>query len=289
MRLRLALSTAATLAVAALAGSAAPAGVPGAPHVLLIGDSVATGMLWHNDAIAVLQRNLNVLWQVAVCRRLAGVGCTFQGETPPSLLDLVSSGGTVPPIVVVEMGYNDFESTFAPSVEQSIQALLQHGARSILWLTLREVHHPYIHMNAIVAAAAKRHPQVRLVDWNRYARSHPDWFQDDGEHLLDAGGLAMASLIHLSIDELTEPLRIVPGEIEVARVGSPYSTQLVATGGEVPYRWQFVGSPPRGLHLLADGRIYGTPRRVQRVGVIVRVSDSEGQVASRRVVLAVQP
>jgi hypothetical protein len=288
MRARLGLSLATVAVVAACAGANAPAGVPGAPHVLLIGDSVATGMQWHNDAIGVLQKNLNVAWQVAVCRRLTGVSCTFQGDTPPNLVDLVTSLGTVPPIVVVEMGYNDYENTFQASVEQSIQTLLQHGAQHILWLTIRQTHHPYIHMNAILATAAKKHPQVDLVDWNMYSRSHPDWFQDDGEHLLDAGGVAMATLIHLAIDKVAFPLRIT-GTPAVGRVGAPYSAQLAATGGVPPYRWQLVGSPPRGLHLLAGGRLYGTPRKAQRVTVTVRVTDAEGQVASRRLVLSVGP
>lgn len=288
LRVRLGLSLATVATVAAFAGTAAPAGVPGAPHVLLIGDSVATGMQWHNDAISVLQKNLNVAWQVAVCRRLTGLSCTFQGDTPPNLVDLVASLGNVPPIVVVEMGYNDFENTFQASVEQSIQALLQHGAQHILWLTIRQTHHPYIHMNAILAAAAKKHPQLSLVDWNMYSRSHPDWFQDDGEHLVDSGGVAMATLIHLAIDRVAIPLRIT-GTPTVGRVGSPYAAQLAASGGIPPYKWQLVGSPPRGLHLLAGGRLFGTPRKAQRVTLTVRVTDTEGQTASRRVVLAVGP
>lgn len=288
MRVRLGLSLTTVATIAAFAGTTAPAGVPGAPHVLLIGDSVATGMQWHGDAISALQKNLNVVWQVAVCRRLTGPSCTFQGETPPNLVDLVTSLGTLPPIVVVEMGYNDFENTFAASVEQSVDALLQHGAQHILWLTIRETHHPYIHMNAILAAAAKTHPQLRLVDWNLYSRSHPDWFQDDGVHLVESGGVAMATLIHLAVDEVAMPLTITATPA-AGRVGSPYTARFAATGGEPPYRWQLVGSPPRGLHLLAGGGLYGTPTRVQRVRVTVRVADTEGQVASRRVVLSVGP
>jgi hypothetical protein len=257
------------------------------PRVLLIGDSVATGMQWHDDAIAILQRGLAVDWEVAVCRRLTGVSCTFQGVTPPNLVDLVSSLGTVPPIVVVEMGYNDFAATFAASVELSIQTLLQHGAKHILWLTLREVQHPYIPMNGVLAAAAALHPQLRLVDWNRYARSHPDWFQDDGEHLVDAGGVAMARLVHLAVDAITRPLKIVPGRLAVGQVGHTYSAQLAATGGVRPYRWQLVGRPPLGLHLLTGGRLFGLPRKLQRVRVTLRVSDAEGQTAAQRVVLEV--
>jgi hypothetical protein len=285
----LGLSLATVVTIAAFAGTTAPAGVPAAPPVLLIGDSVATGMQWHDDAIAVLQKNLDVAWQVAVCRRLTGVSCTFQGETPPNLLDLVASLGAVPPIVVVEMGYNDYENTFASSVEQAVQTLLRHGAQHILWLTIRQVRHPYVRMDAILAAAAKKHPQLRLVDWNLYSRNHPGWFQDDGEHLVDAGGVAMATLIHLAVDEVVMPLKIVATPVAAGRVGSPYTARFAATGGEPPDRWQLVGRPPRGLHLLAGGRLYGTPRRVQRVTVTVRVTDTEGQVAARRVVLSVDP
>ncbi len=254
----------------------------------IIGDSVATGMLWHDDAIAILQHNLNVDWHVAVCRRLTGTSCPFEGAVVPNAVDLVTSLGTVSPTVVVEMGYNDFESTFAGSVDDTIQALVQHGAQHILWLTLRAVRHPYLRMNDVLAAAAKRYPQVELVDWNLYSRSHPDWFQTDGEHLVDAGGVAMATLIHLAIDKVTIPLRVVPRTFRTAHVGQPYAALLTAAGGEAPYRWQLLDGPPRGLHLLASGRIYGTPRKPQRVTVLVRVSDSEGQTAVRRIKLVVR-
>src|SRR5579871_5116917 len=180
---RLGLSLAAIATFAALTGAGSPARVSGAPQVLLIGDSVATGMQWHADAVTILQRGLAVDWQVAVCRRLTWPSCPFQGDTPPDLVDLVSQLGSVPPIVVVEMGYNDFESTFPASVEQSIETLVAHGAQHILWLTLREVRHSYVQMNRVLAAAAKQQPAVRLVDWNLDSRNHPEWFQDDGEHL----------------------------------------------------------------------------------------------------------
>ena len=287
MRTRYGVSVAVVLVAAALAGSAVRAGSPAEPRVLLIGDSVATGMQWHDDAITVLQRKLNVTWQVAVCRRLVGEGCTFQGVTPPSLVSLVTSLGSVPPIVVVEMGYNDYESTFAASVEQSVDVLLQHGAQHILWLTLRAVRHPYLHMNAIIAAAAKRHPQVSVVDWNGDARTHPDWFQSDGEHSRRAGGVAMATLAHLAVDEAVNPLHLLARPVPLGHVGVPYSARLAATGGERPYRWQLSGSPPRGLHLLSDGRLYGVPRQAQRVSVTARVTDAEGQVAARRLAVVV--
>jgi hypothetical protein len=285
---RLGRSLAAIATLAALTGAGPPGRVSAASQVLLIGDSVATGMQWHPDAVTILQRGLAVEWQVAVCRRLTAPSCPFQGDTPPDLVDLVSQLGSVPPIVVVEMGYNDFENTFSASVEQSLETLLAHGAQHILWLTLREVRHPYVRMNRVLAAAATLQPALRLVDWNLYSRNHPEWFQDDGEHLLDGGGVAMATLIHLAVDEVVSPLEIVaaPGP---AHIGIPYSAQLVASGGAPPYRWQLLGPPPRGLHLLAGGRLYGTPTRVRTTTVALRVTDTEGQVASSRLVLSLGP
>jgi hypothetical protein len=271
--------------VAAFGGVTTRAATPPEPHVLLIGDSIATGMQWYDDAASVLERRLDIAWQVAVCRRLTAQSCTFQDETPPTLLALVPTLGRLPPVVVVEMGYNDNATTFAEGVEESIQSLLAHGARHILWLTLREVRHPYVQMNDVLAAAAKRHSQLTLVDWNAYSRDHPSWFQSDGMHLVDAGGVAMATLVHLAVDEVARPLRIAASPLPPVRAGAPYSARLRATGGELPYRWQLLGKPPRGLHLLANGRLYGRTASARRVTVTARVVDAEGQAASRRLTL----
>ena len=289
MRMWLGVSVAVVLVAAAFAASTASGRSTAAPRVLLIGDSVATGMQWYDNAATVLERNLEIDWQVAVCRRLVGQGCTFQGVTPPSLVSVVSSLGPVPSVVVVEMGYNDYEATFAANVEQSIDLLIRHGAHHILWLTLRAVRHPYVQMNAALAAAAARHPQVTLVDWNRASRNQPSWFQSDGEHLVVSGGVAMAALIHLAVDKVTNPLHPVAQPLPPGHVGVRYSTRLTATGGERPYRWRLAGPPPRGLHLLANGRLYGVPEEARRMSVTARVSDAEGQVASRRLAFIVGP
>jgi len=47
----------------------------------MICDSIATGMSWHDSAIAIVQKHLDVVWQVAVCGTLAGHGCPFDGPT----------------------------------------------------------------------------------------------------------------------------------------------------------------------------------------------------------------
>ncbi len=262
------------------------------PKVTVIGDSVLTGVLWYSQATAILEQNLDVRFQVAVCRRLTGVGCTFQGVTPPNLLQVTSSlGHDLGPTVVVVMGYNDYEDTFARSVEASVQALLHQGVTRIIWATLREARHPYVHMNNIVRAAAKQHPELTVVDWNEYSRSHPDWFQNDGIHLQGDGGTALATFLHTAImTAFSRPLALglAPQPLPVARVARPYVVRLYASNGVRPYRFQLVGGAlPRGLKLQPDGLIVGTPARVGRALLELRESDARGRSTVRYETLVV--
>jgi hypothetical protein len=245
-------------------------------------------MQWHNDAIAVLQNGLDVDWQVAVCRRLVTTSCPFQGAEAPTLVDVVQNDKAIAPIVVVEMGYNELEQTFARDVEASIQALLTGGAKRIIWLNLRVSRHPYIPMNAMLVAAAKRHPEVALVDWNRYSRSHADWFQNDGEHLIDAGGVAMATLIHTAVVDALSPPVAVARRLASARVGRSYSARLAVRGGVAPVMWRIAsGRLPRGLELMAGGRIIGTPTQKGSATVTLWATDAYGMTTVCRELLSV--
>ena len=277
---------------------AAAAGTAGArarstfdPRVTIIGDSIATGMLWHPDAVSVMQVGLAVDWQVAVCRRLTTTSCPFLGGEAPNALDVIHSlGSKLGPTVVVEMGYNELEATFEQSVRTTLQALLHVGVQRVLWLTLHETRHPYVRMNATLVALAARYPQLTLVDWNLYSRSHPEWFQSDGEHLDESGGVAMATLVHRAVMHALDPLVVAPTPLPVARVGRRYAARLQAVGGTAPVRWALVGGrPPYGLHLRPDGGIYGVPTRAARVGMVVRATDADGQTASRRETVTVTP
>ena len=96
----------------------------------------------------------------------------------------------------------------------------------MLWLTLRADRTSYLSMNDVIRAAATRHPELTVVDWNLFSRSHPDWFQDDGLHLDSVGALMMATLIHRSLDDLglvaappVAKLAITTKALPAARVG----------------------------------------------------------------------
>jgi hypothetical protein len=276
---------AAILAAFAFGAARTDALPPGGPPVLLIGDSVGTGMSWHDDAIAVMEKNLAVDWQVAICRRLIGESCDpGDGEAiPPTLVDLVNSMPSVPPTVVVEMGYNDFEDTFSDAVDDAMQVLIAKGAKHVLWLTIsNSVNVPYGDLNAVLEAKTAEYPELQLVDWNKYSINHiAQWFQPDNVHLLDKGGVAMAHLIHSAVIALFSPLRPAEPSL-VLTSGHSYDSPLRAVGGTPPYQWRVAsGRPPHGIHLLPNGLLYGRP--TVRGTFTVSVTDADGVTALERV------
>jgi len=134
---------------------------------------------------------------------------------------------------------------------------------TVWWLTLRAAHHGYVNMNDDIEAAAKQHPELTVVDWNVYSRSHPDWFQDDGLHLLHSGADAMATLIHQTLLDDQVALKAVADHDE-------------RTAGCAP--WQAVhGHAPR--HVRARAVPLVVAWSVHRKGFISR--PTEGSSASR--------
>ena len=287
------------LAVAILGGTAGQAGSSSSrsslQRVTFIGDSIATAITYDEPSRKLLSTGIDLDLQLAVCRRLVGDSCPFQGVRPLTLVDLLPTI-QVAPTVVVEVGYNDFEEPFADSVETSLQALRKAGAQRILWLTLRADRTSYLSMNDVIRAAATRHPEMTVVDWNLFSRSHPDWFQDDGLHLDNVGALMMATLIHRSLRDLglvaaspVAKLAIVTKSLPAARVGHAYEARLTATGGRRPIVWTVkTGTLPAGLRLTRDGWLRGTPKAAGRPAATLRATDSARATAARRFVLAVR-
>ncbi len=274
----------AVVLVGASASSATP-GTPPVPDVTVIADSVMTAVTWHSNARAVMQKGLQVDWEVAVCRTLTGTSCPFDGERPPTLVQVVESDGeSLGKTVVVECGYNDPEGTFAQDVESSIDALLEAGATKILWVNLHEAAPQFTAMNKVLTLVAAEHPQVSLLDWNTYADGHNDWFQTDLIHLTTNGGVGLATFIHAAVwKALAPPLVAVARPLPPARVGRPYSAQVRVTGGRPPYTWRSLTGPlPRGLHLRPNGRIDGTPLRPGQGQFMLRATDSENVTALER-------
>jgi len=170
----------------------------------------------------------------------------------------------------------------------------------VLWVTLRAERHPYLVMNDAIRAAAARHPELTVVDWNVYSRSHPDWFHEDGLHLNAEGARAMATLLHDALVTLGVPaaapqppappaVRVAVTRLPVGRAERPYTARLRALGGVRPYRWSPVaGTIPRNLHLSPSGLLSGVPATRGVSTVVVRVTDARGASATRRLDLRVR-
>jgi len=277
------------------AAAAGPALAP-TPRVTFIGDSVATGILYNADARRILERGVEVDYQLAVCRRLVGDSCPYNGTRPPTLVDLLPTI-KLAPTVVVAVGYNDYLDTFPQSVESALAALERAGAEHVLWVTLRAERQSYLDMNDDVRAAAARHPELVVVDWNLYSRSHPDWFQDDGLHLGYGGAVGMATLVHKALAAVgsvqvvpASRLAITTTKLPAARVGRPYGARLRSSGGVAPVTWsRKTGALPPGVRLLPGGRVTGTPRAAGRFTPTMLARDRNGVSVSRRVAIVVAP
>ena len=293
MRRALTVILLATVALGATGVQAGP--VASTPtRVTLIGDSIATAIALEPDAQRILGRGIDLDLQVAPCRRIVGAGCPYEGKVPPSLVELLPSlrlGSTV----VVATGYNDYEHTFASTIETALTALHNAGVKNVLWLTLREERQSYAHMNDLIRAASKRDPELTAVDWNLYSRSHPGWFQPDGLHLGLDGAMALATLVHKELDDLglvTNPtpraLAIATTRLPAGHIGRRYTARLLTTGGSAPIRWvRAKGALPTGLTLRPNGNVSGTPRAAGRQYVLLRATDADGRSVARRFTITV--
>jgi hypothetical protein len=276
-----------------LGAVSAQAGTRDLQHVTVIGDSVADGVGNDSNAVAILRQGIELDLEVAACRRVDQQSCTVDGVQPPNVVQLVKTmGSKLGPNVVIAVGYNDYEDQYAQNIQNALAALQAAGVKHVWWLTLRAAHHGYVNMNDDIAAAAQSDPQLSVIDWNVYSRSHPDWFQADGLHLLAPGSAAMATLIHQSLLDdgvAARPVQLVTKTLPVAHRAKRYRATLRAASGDAPYRWSLLERAPRGIHLEATGAIIGKPLVKPGAYVLnVRVKDSDGSFDTRRITLRVK-
>lgn len=260
--------------------------------VVLIGDSVADAIPNDPAAVRILRQGVDLDLEVAPCRRVEGEGCPINGVRPPSAVELINSmGSKLGPNVVISVGYNDFVDQYAGNIDDALKALEAAGVKRVFWLTLRAARHPYVNMNDDIEAAAAKHPEVTVIDWNVFSRSHPDWFQADGLHLLAPGAEAMSTLIHKTLvaaGVAAPPPRVATTSLPVARRGKPYRARLVAKAGVAPYSWSLLERAPVGVHLERAGAVVGVPRaKPGRYTFDVRVTDRGGSMATRRLTLRI--
>jgi hypothetical protein len=294
------------LAGIALSGPSSTTGASAAapPRVSVISDSILTAVTWSNDAAqAALSQGLDLQIDAAVGRRLNGQSLEFQGGYATTTLSVINSWATtLGSTVVIVDGYNDLPENFAGDVELTLDTLRNDGVQHVLWVNLHEVRPEYAAKNAVLAAAAKSHPELRVLDWNTYAAGHPDWFQTDGIHLVPSGGLAIATWIHQAIeDALAPPAPAAPAsdptmvvdlhQRMVTRAGLHFARRLYAAGGTAPLHWHVTGLSLRHhrLHLLAGGELRGTPTRTGTFRLPLQVTDAGGSTKTVTVVLVIRP
>jgi hypothetical protein len=203
---------------------------------------------------------------------------------------------------VIVDGYNDIPASFAADVELTLDTLRNDGVQHVLWLNLHAVRPEYAQKNAVLAAAALHHPELRVLDWNAYSSGHPEWYQTDYIHLVPAGGVAIAGFIHQAIlDALAPPaatpqpkLRPLVVKVKrafVGRVGARFDRRLSASGGAGTLRWLATGRGLRQakLHLLPGGVLRGRPTRVGTHWLTLEVVDSKGATAHVTIRFTVRP
>ena len=272
----------------------ASAGLGDLQHVTLIGDSVADAIPGSSSAVATLRQGIDLDLEVAACRRVDQDSCPIGGTRPQNVVQLVNAmEKRLGPNVVVAVGYNDYENQYARNIENALHALKAAGVVHVYWLTLHVGHRGYVNMNSDILAAAAGHPELSVIDWNAYSRTHDDWFQPDGLHLLGPGSEAMATLIHqrlLNDGIAVKPVRLSTSALPVARRGKPYTATLSAADGMEPYRWSLLARAPKGLHLYASGAIIGKPSvKPGRYVLNTQVKDALGSLDTRRLTLRVMP
>ena len=144
-----------------------------------------------------LGKGLDLRSDAVVCRRLVAASCSFQGTTPPTVLQVVGAQGrALGPVVVVNVGYNDWAAVY--DVDRVMKALKAAGVKHVIWVTLRQAGSyasVYAQSNARIRSAGKRWRSTLVVaDWNAYSSGKP-WFREDGLHLTTSGALGLARLL----------------------------------------------------------------------------------------------
>ena len=153
-----------------------PPALPDGHTITAIGDSVMLG------AVSTLNQALPGATVNAVEGRQASGAFTLlnglidQGHLGPNLVLHIGTNGTIDPRAL--------DSLLAKVPDRHVIVLNLHVPRP--WQDLN---------NAILTAAVRNHPNVRLLDWNAAASAHPEWLYNDGIHLRPAGAAAYRDLI----------------------------------------------------------------------------------------------
>ena len=180
----------------ALLASGGSAASESPPRVTMIGDSVPAALDYVTSARRYLTRGYDMRLDLRVCRRLVAASCTYQGSTPATAYQTISSlGRSIGQTAVIDVGYNDAASTYRSGLDTIMRALVKQHVQTVVWVTMREERSEYALINGAIRHATGRWPQLVVADWNAASRGHDSWFASDGLHLNSAGAWGLAHLI----------------------------------------------------------------------------------------------
>jgi hypothetical protein len=188
-----------------------------APAVSLIGDSTMAGMLWDvtgtDDPRDVVGNSYRLMFNAESCRRLVVGSCRGRfGDVPVSVLPLMRTTvkGQLGEALVVMAGYDD--ASIVNAVDQVVAEAEAQGVIRVLWLNYRtntdyvlpgglSARYLYGSHNSELAAAAQRHSDLQILDWDGFTRDQPTWFAPDGIHLDLTGADGLANFIKAALDK----------------------------------------------------------------------------------------
>jgi LGFP repeat len=176
-----------TTSIATSAG-AATSWVASGPGVFGLGDSL---FLQCGESLGVGTRSRGMVgWAggttEAMRARLSTSGGSWPYTTEPSHAAELAAFRDAPTLVV-GLGTNDVHgSVSATRFRANVDWFMARAeGRPVLWFDL---HNPAFSsrvaaFNTILAGAADRWPNLRILDWSGYVAAHPDAVMDDGVHL----------------------------------------------------------------------------------------------------------
>lgn len=119
-----------------------------------------------------------------------------QGSATPAVIRQLKAQGHLNKIVVLNLGTNGAMS------QRTIDEILNEIGpnRQVYWLTAHVPTKPWQQVvNSEIAATAKKHDNVHLVDWYAVSAKHSEWFASDSVHMGERGNNSYARLIAKSI------------------------------------------------------------------------------------------